>query len=173
MPDEETPIDGDAGNTHPEDSSNRGINKMLPPQLIKVIENLPEEEQNVVRAMFMAVSVKESFRGPLPHPDILAKYNDALPNGAQLIFSMAKDQAAHRMELEKDTIRDQQKQGRIGQIFGFILGLFGLLIAGLCAYTGHDAVGGIIGTVDLVGLVGIFVLGKYKQTKDLEEKEDP
>ena len=151
---------------------NKDINLKFPPKLIKVIESLPEKEREVVKAMFMAISIKESFRGPIPPPEMLAKYNDAFPDGAQQIFNLTKEQSVHRMDLEKSTIKEQQKQGRNGQIFGFILGFFGLLIAGLCAYTGHDAVGGIIGTLDICGLVGIFVLGRYKQQEDLNDKKD-
>jgi uncharacterized membrane protein len=175
MSDDGNPIDAEMEDANAEQAP-RGqdmrMDAQLPPQLINVIRALPPQEQEVVKAMFIAISVKESFRGPLPPPDMLAKYNDAFPNGAQHIFNMAKDQSAHRMDLEKSTIKEQQRQGSNGQIYGLIIGVLGLLIAGVCAYTGHDAVGGIIGGIDLVGLVGIFVLGKYKQSKDLEDKED-
>ena len=35
---------------------------------------------------------------------------------------------------------------------------------------GHDVVGGILGGVDIVGLVTVFVLGKKEQRSNLDEK---
>jgi hypothetical protein len=40
------------------------------------------------------------FAGPLPPPEVLARYNDVVPNGADRILSMAERQGAHRESLE-------------------------------------------------------------------------
>jgi uncharacterized membrane protein len=84
-------------------------------------------------------------------------------------MKMAENQSMHRIELEKYAIREELKQSKKGQIFGFILAIVGMLIAFGLAYLGHDTVAGIFGTTTIVGLVTIFVFGKRKQNKDFEE----
>jgi uncharacterized membrane protein len=42
----------------------------------------------------------QTFSGPLPPPEILTKYNEAIPNGAERIMAMAERQAAHRQNIE-------------------------------------------------------------------------
>jgi hypothetical protein len=44
-----------------------------------------------------------------------------------------------------------------------------MLVAFALAYIGHDTVAGIFGTTTIVGLVTVFVIGKRKQSKDIEE----
>lgn len=41
-----------------------------------------------------------AFSGPLPPPELLAKYNDVIPNGAERIMAMAERQSSHRERLE-------------------------------------------------------------------------
>ncbi len=38
----------------------------------------------------------QQFSGPLPHPQILAQYNQAVPNAADRIIKMAESQSNHR-----------------------------------------------------------------------------
>ncbi|MFH1760058.1 MAG: DUF2335 domain-containing protein [bacterium] len=42
-----------------------------------------------------------SFSGPIPHPQILQKYNEIVPDAAARIIKMAENQATHRQDLEK------------------------------------------------------------------------
>lgn len=37
-----------------------------------------------------------SFSGPIPHPDLLAQYDQIIPNGADRILLMAEAQSRHR-----------------------------------------------------------------------------
>jgi uncharacterized membrane protein len=45
-------------------------------------------------------AVSSSFSGPLPPPNLLAQYNEVLPDGANRIVTMAERQAKHRQRLE-------------------------------------------------------------------------
>ena len=42
----------------------------------------------------------QQFSGPVPHPDILARYDQILPGSAHTIIQMAMTQATHRQQLE-------------------------------------------------------------------------
>lgn len=105
-------------------------------------------------------------KGPLPPPEILKGYNQVVENGAERIVARAEKQSEHRMQLENHAIKEELKQSGRGQIFGFILGVLGLLLATLLAILGHELIAGIFGTTTIVGLVTVFVVGKKTQSKE-------
>jgi len=80
---------------------------------------------------------------------------------------MAENQSSHRIELEKHAIKEELRQSKNGQIFGFILAIIGMIIAFFLAYLGHEIVAGIFGTTTIVGLVTVFVIGKKRQDKEV------
>jgi len=56
----------------------------------------------------MALTASQSrtiFSGPLPHPDILAKYDQVVPGTAARLIETAQKQGEHRMDLEKTVIK--------------------------------------------------------------------
>ncbi len=121
----------------------------------------------------MGVSIRKasSFSGPIPPPELLDGYNEVVKDGAERIVAMAEKQSNYRMQLEDHAIREELKQSRLGQIFGFILGIVGLVLAAILAILDHETIAGIFGTTTILGLVTVFVLGKKAQKKDLEEKD--
>jgi len=110
------------------------------------------------------------FSGPLPPPEILAKYNDAIPGGAERIMAMAESQSQHRQTLEKDVIAAGIRAQKAGSILGFLICMAALASGTFLIYTGRSAEGlvPIIGA--LGGLVAVFVYGKQQQKKDLAQK---
>lgn len=91
-----------------------------------------------------------SFAGPLPPPDIMAGYNEAVPNGAERIMKMAESQSNHIMKMENK-----------GQWFAFILGILGLIGAVIVGIFGSPWVGVTIGGGTLVILVVAFLKGSF------------
>lgn len=137
------------------------------------IEALPIEEKKKFAAIaLMTKQTSMMHSGPLPPPEMLKQYNDIIPNGAERMMVMAEKQSSHRRSLESTTVATQQKQGLRGQIFGLIVAIFGLGAAFVAAILGHDTFASIIGTVDLVGLVGVFVTGQYFQKLEMSEKRE-
>lgn len=108
---------------------------------------------------------------PLPPPEELNKYNDVVQNGAERIIKMAENQQQHRMNLEVMAVTSQLKESSRGQIFGFIIGLAGIIGSLVIANNGFETAGSIIGSTSLVGLVSVFVLGKKYQKNNLEKKD--
>lgn len=110
--------------------------------------------------------------GPLPPPAMLVQYNDAVPNAAERIIAMAERQSAHREELEKQVIKANIRSQTMGSIFGFIIGMTAILSGAYLIRIGKDAMGlaSIIGS--LVALVGVFIVGKIKERKELRQKSE-
>jgi uncharacterized membrane protein len=164
-----------ASNNRPSEiNKNPKSENILPEKIQKFLLTLPEDERKKTYQELISVKFTQFssiFSGPLPPPEILKGYNEIIPNGADRIVTMAEKQSDHRMELEKTAIKEQLKQSGRGQKYGLFIGVFGILVAGFLAYTGHDWVAGIFGTSTIVGLVAVFVLGKKKQEKNLEEKQ--
>jgi uncharacterized membrane protein len=112
-------------------------------------------------------SVTAKFhRGPLPAPEDLIVYNQAVPNGAERIMIMAEKQADHRRALEMIVIQADQKRAWAGLIIGGFVAVLGFACATVMALYDHPVVGGIFGGGVLISLVGTFVYGSQKKRSD-------
>ena len=155
------------------------ITNGLPLEIRKTIEQVAEnpgisvEPQRLERAL-LAVITKMSFsysrQGPLPPPQELAEYDRILPGSADRIIASSERQLNHRISIEQQTISSQNKQSGLGQIFGFIIAIVAFLCSFGAICLDHAVAGTVIGTVDLVALVGVFVYGKTAQRIDLGKK---
>lgn len=166
----------DSSENKPEDKNadQKKLNLAIPDEVRSFVDDLPDPQKQAVAAILFGVrkiSTRTSFKGPLPHPSLLEKYNGIIPNGADRITKMAERQSEHRMKMESDVVHRELNQSGRGQTYGLIIALAFLAVAGFLVYTGHDVAGTIIGSIDLVALVAVFVLGKYYQTKELAGKE--
>ena len=111
------------------------------------------------------------FRGPLPPPEILARYEDVLPGAAERIITMAENQSAHRIEIEKTVINARSRDSLLGICSGLAIGLAAL---GACVYiivSGYPVYDSIIGASGLGGLVGVFVYGTRENRSERERKD--
>jgi uncharacterized membrane protein len=95
-------------------------------------------------AVLQAIHLEVS--GPLPHPQVLARYDEVVPGGADRIVKLAENQVKHR----------QTMQSR-GQIFTFVLALV-VLIGGIGLVAHGNSIEGLVPLVAaLAGLGGLFV----------------
>jgi uncharacterized membrane protein len=69
----------------------------------------------------------ESFSGPLPHPDILAKFEQVLPGTSARIIKMAETQSEHRQALERCVVEGDTRRSWYGLWTGFVIGMTGLI----------------------------------------------
>lgn len=141
----------------------------FPEELTSILSdpNIPEESKEKLEKAFQLISLSSSqqFSGPLPPPMLLAAYDKSVNNGAERIMTMAENQSAHRIEIEKIAVKEELRQSSLGQIFGFILGLVGIGAAVWLALEDHDTVAGIFGTTTICGLVAVFVIGRKKNSE--------
>ena len=114
----------------------------------------------------------EEFSGPLPHPGILAKYNEIVPGSADRIIKMAEDQSAHRRDLERKVIQSDIINSRLGLIFGLVIGLAAFVLSYKVAELELPWLAGIISVGYVVSLVGTFIYGSQGRRKDLKNKKE-
>ena len=158
----------------------------IPQKLEKVIEpviNSPqlsneqkvEQVGNLVAGM-IAVS-QESFSGPMPHPDILRGYKELISDAPERILKMAEQEQRHRIDVEKAMLEQNAKNideaaiaNKRSQIFAFMLTLL-LIIAGVAlTVMGFAAVGLTIFGTTIIGVVTVFITGKFAKQPKSEDK---
>jgi uncharacterized membrane protein len=103
-------------------------------------------------AVLQAIHVEVS--GPLPHPQLLAQYDEVVPGGADRIVKLAENQVKHR----------QTMQSR-GQMFTFVLALV-VLVGGIGLVALGNSVEGLVPLVAaLAGLGGLFFYREIQWSK--------
>ena len=131
---------------------------------------LAQQTQNPTTFQITAASAR--FSGPLPPPEVLAKYNDALPGAAERIIAMAESQLHHRQGLEKAVIEANCKVQKSGPIYGFIICMTAILGGMYLVYVGKSTQGLAAIISALASLAVVFVVGRKKQQKELKEKSE-
>ena len=119
------------------------------------------------------VTITQQWSGPLPHPAILAQFNEIHPGASQVILDEFQAQGAHRRDIEGRVVRSNVRNAGVAQVLSFVL-LAGLVASGaFLAYTGRDVVGfGVIASGVVSGMYGFRESIKAKQ-QDLANKRTP
>ena len=134
------------------------------------VYRIPEQElEGIVRKVVQG----EIYRGPLPHPDHLAKYEDLYPGSAKKLIELLDDQSHHRMDLEKAVISSNIFNERRGQIFAFIICMTAIIGGFAAIFFDKNVLG--IGSVlgSLAALVTVFIIGKSKTKRELQNRAGP
>lgn len=118
----------------------------------------------------VAVTVTKEHSGPLPSPETLLQYNDAVPNGADRIMTIFEEQARHRMALEAKVVGRQTFQSQLGQWFALAIGVTTIGCGTYCIMADHDAAGLGLASSGLITLAVAFLKGRKSQKEDLENK---
>ena len=111
-----------------------------------------------------------SYQGPIPHPKLLAEFNQVVPGSAKKIIEMAESQTQHRINIESKIINSDIDKEKMGMIFSFILGLVIILSGVIIIWLGYKIEGLISLIFGISSLIGVFIYGKNKTAKELEEK---
>lgn len=126
----------------------------------------PQDQQ-----LFSVEQYTESLHiGPLPAPETLAAYDNILPGAAERVIAMAERQAAHRQMLEKTVVKGGSRRANAGLVLGFLISLAFLAGSVFLIQAGHPVPGTALGTVDVVGLATVFVIGKREQRLERQDK---
>lgn len=113
---------------------------------------------------------RTQFTGPIPPPEILLKYNDALPSAAERIVAMAESQLKHRQTIERQVIESNCKAQQRGPIYGLVVCLAAIGGGIYLIHSGQSAAGLVSIISALAGLAIVFITGKAMQQKQLREQ---
>jgi uncharacterized membrane protein len=118
----------------------------IPASLQQLLEHIPEEE----RQEFVA---RQVFSGPLPSPEVLARYQDVLPGLAGKIVDMAE--AEQKVRHQAVLVQQRQESAKI-RWAGMVSFVIPLAVLGLAAYAikdGYRDVAGLFGTLGVLGVI--------------------
>jgi len=133
-----------------------------------VIGNSSNDEKIIVHEQ----RIHKSFSGPLPHPDVLQRFEEVTTGSAERIIKMAEEQSLHRRELERKVIEADISRSKRGQILGFIIAITGLSVSALIGVYGNPVAGGWMGFGTVAALVGVFMYGNFVKSEELKEKKE-
>ena len=118
----------------------------------------------------LQVTQTESFSGPLPHPEILVRYDQAFPGCAERIVAMTEAQSTHRRSIESAVINANIRNERVGQILSFVLFLVGLIAGTFLLYNDKNTSGLIALVASLIGPAGLYIYSDRRKANQLLAK---
>jgi len=118
-----------------------------------------------------------TYASPLMSPADMKRFDELVPGGAREYFDWVREQTAHRQRLESEASAAQIATEKRGQLFAFAialtsiigavaLGVVSLIIGSTLAIALAIALVGF----PVVGIVGIFVTGRFIGRKENVEK---
>lgn len=129
-------------------------------------------EQNKEKGKLLFRAAKQTFSGPLPHPEILAGYEKVCPGAADRIIKMAENQMGHRHEIESSFLKAHSRNSKLGIIFAFILCLLSIAGGIICVALDKQVSGLILGGAGLVGIIVAFINGTKMTASDKNVSSD-
>ncbi|MHB8312454.1 MAG: DUF2335 domain-containing protein [Candidatus Dormibacteria bacterium] len=136
--------------------------------MAEVVPNAPHVSPEQLQSVLLAYS--EHYSGPFPHPQLLAKYDQLVPGTAERIFDKFYEQQNHREQMEATIINGDNFRATLGLVLGWLLGLAFLALAGLAIAEGHVGDGSILAIVPIAAMVGTFVWGTRRRSRERSEK---
>lgn len=114
-----------------------------------------------------------SFSGPLPHPDLLAGYEDVLPGAAERIIAMAENQAAHRIHLERVVVEGDSRRSWWGLRIGAVLTTITVVGGISLMHAGKSGWGFALIVAQACSLGGAFIYAQHSRRKERLAKMEP
>lgn len=108
--------------------------------------------------------------GPLPLPEILAKYDAIVPGAANRIIVMAENQSTHRIAIEKLAVSSRARDSIAGIVCALIVSVVTISVGGLVIIHGYQFSGTFLSSSGLASLVGAFIYGTRSSREEREKK---
>lgn len=113
------------------------------------------------------------YQGPLPPPEMLAQYNDIIPNGADRIMRIAENQSLHRQDDERKRTDAQIWLAKVGMLLGWALAVLMLYLGYLLLIAGKTAQGWVLIVSTVAAIFFVKSRGGGKDDKPaLPPKQD-
>lgn len=113
----------------------------------------------------------ESHSGWLPTPDYMRQYDAILPGLAERIVALPEREQAHRHGVVDTMVKGEVALKRRGQSFAMASVVLFLGFSGLLVYCGQFDWAAKVAMFGIVGIVGIFVTGKWADAKAAQATE--
>ena len=110
--------------------------------------------------------------GPIPHPALLSKYNEVVPNAAERIIKMAEEQSGHRIKMEAHIIHVDAINSTLGIIAALVITLGVLCLSAYALMLGQPIAAGFMSTLGIGGIVGTFIYGTRRRQAEREKRSD-
>ncbi len=144
-------------------------------ELITRLEETAEEIKDEV------AEIRAIFSGPIPPPDLVRAYEDALPGLADRIVGLAESEGEHRrrqeevaldsnIEVNRKLVDAHIREVRTGQLYALVIAIVAIGCGSFVAVSGGQFAGAVIGAGGLVGIVTAFIQGRRKDDSTQEEK---
>ncbi|APX73337.1 DUF2335 domain-containing protein [Companilactobacillus allii] len=117
------------------------------------------------------ISKLEMYSGPIPHPDILKKYDDMYNGAAQEIIDNGVQESVHRRSMESEYLKQNTVRNRRRDWMGFLIGTLGIVFGFYLLYLGHTVVGSIFSGGTLVTLVSVFASNNNSESSEEEDND--
>ncbi|HYF97525.1 MAG TPA: DUF2335 domain-containing protein [Coxiellaceae bacterium] len=125
-----------------------------------------QQNQNAI----VSHHIQQLFSGPIPSPEILAKYENLQAGLAERIIRMAEEQAHHRQILEAKSlqtniehVQESDKEARYGQNYAFIVAMTAIVGGLTLAFFDKQIAATIITSLGLGGIITAFIYGRTKE----------
>jgi uncharacterized membrane protein len=115
------------------------------------------EEEVTERVEARVQAELRQYRGPLPSPEMLKAYGDALPNGPERIVHAWEREIRHRQEVDTRLSRTFMISTILGQVFAFLVIAIFAVGAIYLLSEGHEVVG-LISLLPPLGAVAWYFL---------------
>ncbi len=146
--------------------TNKNRNNQRSTKALSTVATTPENNSHLLRK----ISTVQQYSGPLPPPEILTKYNEAVDNGAERIMVMAEKQQDHRMNLEKFVISQDSKKSLLGLWLGFFLVIICVFGGWYLLYLDKNISGYSLIFISLGSLVTVFVVTQKSRKEEREAR---
>jgi uncharacterized membrane protein len=81
------------------------------------------------------------YSGPIPPPELIEGYQQAIPKGGERVFELAEREQHHRHAIERQQLANVSKAHSRGQAFAFALSLIIVVAGALLIADGKDIAG--------------------------------
>lgn len=133
-----------------EPSDDRPPSIFTPEELQRIPEDIRTKAEIIIERY-------EHFRGPLPHPAVLAQYDKAMPGLSEKLVLWAEDETRHRRDMERSVFAEERRGRLWGQAGGALISVLGLVLAsglGVVAAIYNSAFAAAVATVIAIVSVG-------------------
>lgn len=111
------------------------------------------------------------YSGPIPPPEIMAKFDEIEPGFANRILTMAEKGQFHRHNMETMVITSRTRLETRGQWFGASIAV-AIIAAGVWLIINDKDVWGLaVILADMATLIGLFLYSRKVKKEDLADKQ--